>query len=143
VVARTGYVKDVFLDASGLVALVHERDALHEQADRVLKALGVSRTPLVVSDWVLAEFLSGASARALRGRSIEFVDELMASVDVTVVPAGREGFLEALGLYRSRRDKAWSLVDCSSMLICKARGIKRVFTHDRHFAQAGFTAMLR
>jgi hypothetical protein len=29
------------------------------------------------------------------------------------------------------------------MLICERREIRRVFTHDRHFEQAGLAAMLR
>jgi predicted nucleic acid-binding protein len=29
------------------------------------------------------------------------------------------------------------------MMICEQRGIKEVLTHDSHFEQAGFTALLR
>ena len=134
--------RDVFLDTSGLLALVNERDSLHNRAVPVLAELRSEAAPIVTSDWVLVELLSGASARALRTRAAEWCRSLVGSPDVEVVSADREGFLSALDLFESRPDKDWSLVDCSSILICKQRGIRRVFTHDRHFRQAGMQVLL-
>jgi hypothetical protein len=57
--------------------------------------------------------------------------------------ATRRGLDDAAKLFESRRDKAWSVVDCASMLVCRRRSIERVFSHDEHFAQAGFTCLLR
>lgn len=46
-------------------------------------------------------------------------------------------------MYRERTDKSWSLTDCMSFLIMRKRHIKTALAHDRHFEQAGFTALLR
>jgi len=35
------------------------------------------------------------------------------------------------------------LTDCASFLILEAEGIESALTHDQHFAQAGFQALLR
>jgi uncharacterized protein len=40
-------------------------------------------------------------------------------------------------------DKTWSLTDCASFLIMKRYSIKEVLARDRHFDQAGFTALER
>ena len=53
-----------------------------------------------------------------------------------------EVFVDTFEFYRHRPDKAWSLVDCSSIQICGERGIRHVFTRDRHFTQAGLALLL-
>jgi predicted nucleic acid-binding protein len=134
---------EVFLDTSGLLALVRVRDALHAHARRVLETLSDEGTPLVTSQWVLAEFLGGTARPPLRQAALRFVDTLVASPNTTILAATPEGWASALEFYRSRPDKDWSLVDCASMVISQSRGIRRVLTHDSDFEQAGFEALLR
>jgi predicted nucleic acid-binding protein len=49
---------------------------------------------------------------------------------------------EAMGLYRARPDKAWSLADCLSFLVMEKESLTEALTSDRHFQQAGFHALL-
>ena len=46
-------------------------------------------------------------------------------------------------LYKSRLDKAWSLVDCSSFVVMQQLGIQKALTTDQHFEQAGFIRLLK
>jgi uncharacterized protein len=41
------------------------------------------------------------------------------------------------------QDKSWSFTDCGSFLIMHDEGLTSALTHDRHFEQAGFRALLR
>jgi uncharacterized protein len=50
--------------------------------------------------------------------------------------------MAGLTLYDSRLDKEYSLTDCVSMEVMRSRGIREVLTHDRHFAQEGFSPLL-
>jgi predicted nucleic acid-binding protein len=52
-------------------------------------------------------------------------------------------FKRGVELFRTRRDKEWSLTDCISFLVMQQRGISDALTHDHHFEQAGFTILLR
>ena len=52
-----------------------------------------------------------------------------------------ESFLAGLALYKARADKGYSLTDCISMTAMRERNITEVLTHDRHFAQEGFTLL--
>jgi predicted nucleic acid-binding protein len=52
-------------------------------------------------------------------------------------------FREAVERYNQRPDKSWGLTDCASFLIMEERGISEALTHDEHFVQAGFAALLR
>jgi predicted nucleic acid-binding protein len=134
---------EVFVDTTCLIALLRKRDALHAIAIRVMDEMAREGVTLVTSDWVLAEFLGGASDPALRGAAAKMVHRLNAESASIVIEASRSTFRFALSLYESRPDKEWSLVDCASMLLCKERDIQRMLTHDHHFAQAGFVALLR
>jgi len=62
---------------------------------------------------------------------------------VTVMPQTSDQFERALSRYEERIDKDWSLTDCASFLIMEAEGMGAALTHDQHFAQAGFQALLR
>ena len=57
------------------------------------------------------------------------------------VPA--ELFGRGLQLFKGRLDKSWSMTDCISMALCEELNITEVLTHDHHFVQAGFVALLR
>lgn len=66
---------------------------------------------------------------------------LQGSRQTQIIAATRSGWLQAFNRFESRPDKDW-LVDCSSMLICEELEIQSVFTHDRHFVQAGLRVLL-
>ena len=55
----------------------------------------------------------------------------------------RANVQEAIELYNNRPDKSWSLTDCTSFILMRSRGITQALTADRHFEQAGFTALLK
>ena len=133
----------VFVDTSALLALCSGRDHLHARARTTVAQLAALRIGFVTSQWVLAEFLNSAAGGPLRGSAISDVNRLLNSPVTDIVPATSQSWSTAFDLYQARSDKGWSLVDCSSILICQQRGIRRILTHDRHFEQAGFEAMLR
>jgi hypothetical protein len=60
-----------------------------------------------------------------------------------IIPAEPQLYEEGIALYRARPDKDWSLTDCISFVVMKARGITEALTGDHHFEQAGFVALLK
>jgi predicted nucleic acid-binding protein len=132
----------VFLNTSGLLAMINQSDELYPVAASVNIQLAAAKTPLVTSDWVLMEFLSGSAKSPLRPVGARMAHSLRNSRRTTVIEATRMEWDRAFELFRSYADKSWSLVDCSSMLICRDREISRVFTSDRHFLQFGLEILL-
>jgi predicted nucleic acid-binding protein len=51
-------------------------------------------------------------------------------------------FEEGLTPFESRLDKGYSMTDCVSMSIMHKLDVTEVPTHDHHFAQEGFIALL-
>jgi predicted nucleic acid-binding protein len=46
-------------------------------------------------------------------------------------------------LFYKRDDKNWSFTDCVSFVVMNERSIKNALISDKHFIQAGFSAMLQ
>lgn len=136
-------LEPVFLDASGLVALLVADDALHDQAVRQFEAIGRSGQPMIVTDWVLAELGNSLARTRARVLAAEFIGRLLATPRAEVVFGDRELLTRGLAKYAEYGDKTWGLADCASFELMRQRGCSAAFTHDRHFAQAGFRALLR
>ena len=58
-------------------------------------------------------------------------------------PQNSEQFRPAFDRYKQSADKSWSLTDCAGFQIMETEGISAALTHDHHFVQAGFEALLR
>lgn len=78
----------------------------------------------------------------VRANAAGLVDQILADRTIQVVAQTPSLFRQAFTLYRDRPDKSWSLTDCASFIIMDKRGIEAL-THDRHFEQQGYRALLR
>ena len=130
-------------DTGYWIALLNPRVELHEKA--VAAAREFISGQIVTSQMVLTEFLNcfGESGARLRQAGARAAAALMESSQVDVYPQTSELFHKSLKRYREMADKNWSLTDCSSFLIMAEEKITGALTHDRHFTQAGFRALLR
>ena len=135
-------MRRLFIDAVFFIALIDRKDRFHQQAAAFdLSAINLR---LVTSDAVLTELLAYFAAKGphLRLAAINLISLLNERSYVTIIRQTPELFDAALDLYRRRPDKAYSLVDCMSMVICQEQDIGEVLTHDHHFEQEGFTILL-
>jgi uncharacterized protein len=93
---------------------------------------------------VLVEFLnyfSGFGSNT-RGEVSRVVKAIVTNPNIEIVWQTQELFASGLALYTARLDKGYSLTDCVSMVVMRQEGIQTVLTHDKHFAQEGFTILL-
>src|SRR2546428_3572505 len=89
---------------------------------------------------VLNSFSDGGPLRHAVGGMVQ---KLRSNRDVIIVPQTSEQFENALRRYKQAADKSWSLTDCASFEVMAGEQIQAALTHDQHFAQAGFEALLR
>jgi uncharacterized protein len=136
-------MKLVFADTHYWVAIANAREGDHQRALAARAALG--RVLIHTTDGVLAEFLNFYSSRGetLRVRAAGIAHAMFDGHDVKVHFQSQDDFLAALALYEARKDKGYSLVDCSSMNLMRRHGIAEVMTRDRHFEQEGFSILIR
>ena len=130
------------MDALHYIAVLVPADDLHDKAMRVAGERMASR--FVTTDAVLSEVLTWVANRGAHGRTqaVGLIDDLMMDPDTDVIRQTQELWDRALGLYRRRLDKGYSLTDCMSMVVCTDLGIADVLSHDHHFEQEGFAILL-
>jgi len=130
----------MFLDTSGLLCLIHRREAQHEKA---VSSYSAATTPRLTHSYVLDEFVALAQARKLSRRAaLDFSERLIDDANIETVWVDETQHREALALLRARPDKAYTLCDAVSFGLMRKRGITEALTTDRHFEQEGFVRLL-
>lgn len=130
----------IFIDTGYLIALLNPGDELHVRAAKWTSHI---HEPLLVSEYILWELGNAFSRPANRPRFHGFLDSLASENSITVVQASPELYDVGLREHRQRPDKEWSLTDCISFHLMGHHGVSRALSHDHHFEQAGFEALLR
>jgi uncharacterized protein len=133
-------MKPVFADTSYYLALVNPIDPQHQRAvDLAENLLG----RVFVTEFVLAELGNSLSKASDRRVFLDLLEDLRTDDATTIVPASERLFQHGIELFASRPDKEWSVVDCISFVVMKQHRLQEALTIDRHFAQAGYRALLR
>lgn len=131
-----------FADTAFWIALSLQGDQFHQRARNWQARIQRTATRIVTTEAVLWEWmnaLSGQSTRAFAARGYRAI-QLDSRIDVVGWDAASNE--QAIRLYESRPDKDWSLTDCLSFTVMADRRLSQALTSDRHFAQAGYEALL-
>ncbi|PZV13352.1 MAG: nucleic acid-binding protein [Leptolyngbya sp.] len=133
----------IFADTGYWVALLNPGDNLHQKAMHLAQSL--QPVHIITSEMVITEVLNDFSKRGeyLRDAACALIQDLRSNLNTTIIPQTSQQFDQAFILYTQRKDKQWSHTDCVSFNIMEANGISEALAYDRHFAQAGFTALMR
>jgi len=134
-------MRTLFADTFFWIAFLNPADDWHLRVRQTFASLQPCK--LVTTDEVLTEVLTfySKSGSQLRQKAATLTRDLLASPEVDIQPQTHQSFLDGLSLYEQRLDKGYSLADCISMNVMERRNINEVLTHDRHFAQEGYTIL--
>ncbi len=135
-------MKLVFADSQYYIGILHPRDQWHRHAVDAANSLPNSK--YITTEAVLGEVLAFFSdfGPDVRVNAAEAVQMILSDVSTEVLTVTSNMFREALALYKDRPDKSYSLTDCTSMNVCRERGITDVLSHDRHFSQEGLSVLM-
>ena len=136
-------MKRVFGDTFYWIALLNPRDNWHQAA--LDYAQNYTATQIITTDGVIDEILAFASCKGslMRQKALSMCREMLREPTIEVIPYTSEIRELGLDLYGRRLDKGYSLTDCISMIVMQQMSITEVLTHDRHFAQEGFTLLFQ
>ena len=130
----------ILIDTAYVLALTNKQDAHHRKAMELFHVY--NGNVLHVTDAVLLE-IGNALARGFKRIAINTIQDLLTSTDVKVHHVTAELFAAGFEMYGKYPDKEWGLVDCISFIVMQREGIRAALTHDKHFVQAGFKALMR
>jgi predicted nucleic acid-binding protein len=133
---------DVFVDTSGLYAIVDKKDASYQAAKEEIGKVTANGQRLVVTDYVIDEAITLAKARSGARVALRILDLIEQSVGIRVERIDDGRFDEAKAFFRRHTDHAYSFTDCSSFVVMRELGLRQALTTDRHFSEAGFEALL-
>jgi predicted nucleic acid-binding protein len=133
---------EVFVDTSGLYALVDKKDAHHGAARDVTVALAREGRRLVLSDLVLAEAATLAKVRSGAHMALRVLDLIEQSVAFRVEHVDATRCETTKAYFRKHTDHGYSFVDCSSFVLMRELRIRQAVTTDSHFREAGFEPLL-
>jgi uncharacterized protein len=135
----------LFVDTSGWASLFIHTQTYYPQAEQYFRLAVQQKQKIYTTNYVIAELVALLSSplRVSRSRVFEIVDAIKTVDYVEVIHIDDATDALAWKLCKSRLDKAWSLVDCSSFMVMQKLGVQEALTTDQHFEQAGFIRLLK
>ncbi|MHB1155557.1 MAG: type II toxin-antitoxin system VapC family toxin [Phycisphaerales bacterium] len=129
----------VFADSFYFFAILNPGDPAHQRACRFSEKFDGR---VVTTAWIFTELGDGLSAPKDRPVFARLLDHFTADPQCRLIAPDADLFQAGVNLFRNRPDQDWSLTDCISFIVMRREGLADALTADRHFSQAGFSAML-
>ena len=136
---------EIFVDTSGWGNLVDKSQPYHQLTMQLYRQAKQQEKRLITTNYIITEVVALLTSplRIPRPKIIGFVNSLKQSRYVEIIHIDPHKDHDSWLLLSNREDKQWSLVDSSSFIIMKERGILEALTNDVHFEQAGFIRLLK
>ena len=126
----------MFLDTTGLLARWESDDQWHTAARWSWDSKIEGRCDVFTTSYVLLECANKAARRNYRRGVVEFRQGLITG-NRLITPTD-EDIETAWRIFQNGRPGGPAVVDLVSFQVIRRYGIRRAFTNDRHFTEAGF-----
>lgn len=133
-----------FVDTSGWAEFADHSLLYHAPAVTLFEEVWNNGGQLITRNFVLAELtaLLTSPLRWPKSQQIQFLDDIRNDASTVIVPIDPVLELQSWNLWRSRSDKKWTFVDCTSFIVM-GNALTEALTTDHHFEQAGFVRLLQ
>lgn len=137
-------MRKVFVDTSGWAHYFIQTEPFYYQTNMLVRGFRANGILLVTTNYILAELtaLLESPFRVSKAQQVQHLKAIKQASWVEKIHIDWRYDQEAWGLFESRLDKVWSLVDCSSFVVMSHWNITHALTSDHHFEQAGFVQLL-
>lgn len=125
----------LFVDTSAWFALVNRGDPDHALARETLESF---RGRLVTSNFIFDETVTLCLYRLGHPAAVQVGTTLADPGAVDLLRTTPEDERAAWELFSSRADKRYSFTDCTSFVMMKRMGLRRVAAFDEDFRREGF-----
>lgn len=129
-------MKQVFIDADALVALIRVKDKNHFQAKKIYQKLKKEKPSFISSNTSLYETLTVISQRIDKQKAKEFLSQIYQLISFIFVD--KEIEKKASSIFVKQVSKNVSFFDCLNMAILCEAGIKEIFSFDKDYKKNGF-----
>ena len=134
--------REVFIDTSGLYALVNRKDTYHNAARDVVVRLARQGRKLVLTDYVVGETATLAKMHSGAHVALRVVDLVEQSAGIRLERIDSTRFDATKAYFRKHAYHEYSFTDCASFVVMRELRIREAVTTDGHFVEAGFETLL-
>ena len=134
---------EIFVDTACWIALLNHKDSFHISTNILYQDLMKKGSVFVTTSSIIEETSNALSNPKFRSSLITFYHNICRSLRVPILHVDPELWEKGWRLFYKRDDKNWSFTDCVSLVVMNERSIKNALISDKHFIQAGFSAMLQ
>lgn len=135
--------RDTFIDSSGFFALLCADDAQHKAAQAWFDNFRSRSGSAVTTDYILDETATLLKARGGGHRLAGFFQLVADSSAIRIEWMHPVRFTKAANFLLRHADHTYSFTDCVSFAVMRELRLTDALTTDKHFSEAGFTALLR
>ncbi len=128
----------IFVDTGAFLARYVSGDQFHRAATQAWKRIERSPGALFTSSFVVDETLTLLGRRTTYAFAAARADALYASRVLTILRPDAADEAAAVELFLKFADQRVSFTDCVSFSLMRRHRLKKAFTFDRHFGDAGF-----
>jgi uncharacterized protein len=138
-------MSSAFIDTSGWASAFDARQPHHKTASLTFRQMRTSNFRIVTSNYIIAELVSlfHSPLRVPRLQIFATIETIKIYPYLDIIHIDTDIDTLAWNLCKSRPDKDWSLVDCTSFVLMQQLSIQMALTTDKHFEQAGFIRLLK
>ena len=129
----------IFIDTSGLLAMLVENDINHERAAFIFNRLLDQSEPLVTTNYVIVETIALLQRRIGLQAVRILLDRVIPALEIEWMNSDLHAESISSLLIANRR--LLSIVDCSSFVVIQRMSITTIFTFDEHFEQQGYICL--
>lgn len=134
--------REIFVDTSGLYALVEKKDAHHAAARAVVEKMLRAGRRLVVTDYIVTEAVNLANVRSGARVATRVLDLIEQSAGIRVEWLSTSRFDATKAFFRKHADHDYSFTNCTSFVVMRELRLSQALTTDGHFTEAGFEVLL-
>ncbi len=112
-------MSDLFIDTAGWASLFIPTETYHAPAADHFRQAQHNQNRMITTNYIVAELVAllGSRQRMTRPKLFQYIDSIKLAPYVEVIHIDTATDAAAWELCKSRPDKAWSLVDCSSFVV--------------------------
>ncbi len=133
--------RKVFLDTAFILAYIFKDDKFNSNAIKLKEEIKIKNIEVITTELILIELANSLSKLRFRKEAILTINELRKATKVLEVD--NRMLKNAWGLFTSREDKEWGIIDCFSFIAMQEYEVKQALSTDKHFEQAGFEILLK
>jgi predicted nucleic acid-binding protein len=125
-----GRSNQLFVDSNYWISLFHPNDSLHQKASAIGETLKQELCSLEISNLVFLEVVTVLSQRGGKLAGITAGKFFLEDPSIRIIHVDEHLQRESWRIFQDMPSKNMSFVDCSTLAVLRAEGIRKLLTFD-------------